>query len=88
MTEVTTDFAISYLVDDCDDCPENKDGECMTQSHCFEVKQMAIKALRMMGVLEKIRAEIKEQYGGCGLINDGLDMALSIIDKYMAESEE
>lgn len=39
-------------------------------------------------VLEKIRAEIKEQYGGCGLINDGLDMALSIIDKYKAESEE
>ena len=46
MTEVTTDFAISYLLDDCYDCPENKDGECMTQSHCFEVKQMAIKALR------------------------------------------
>lgn len=39
-------------------------------------------------VLDKIRAEIKEQYGGCGLINDGLDMALSIIDKYMAESED
>ena len=38
--------------------------------------------------LDKIRAEIKEQYGGCGLINDGLDMALSIIEKYMAESEE
>ena len=46
MTEVTTDFAISYLLDDCEDCPENKDGECMTQSQCFEVKQMAIKALR------------------------------------------
>ena len=45
MSEVTTDFAISYLLDDCDDCPENKDGECMTQSHCFKVKQMAIKAL-------------------------------------------
>ena len=45
MTEVTTDFAISYLLDECYDCPENKDGECMTQSHCFEVKQMAIKAL-------------------------------------------
>lgn len=47
MTEVTTDFAISYLLDDCDDCPENKDGECMTQSHCFEVKYRAIRALRV-----------------------------------------
>lgn len=43
---MTTQFAIDYLLDDCQDCPENKDGECMTQSHCFEVKQMAIKALR------------------------------------------
>lgn len=46
MAEVTADFAIKYLLDDCDDCPENKDGECMTQSHCFEVKYLAIKALR------------------------------------------
>lgn len=52
MKEVTTDFAIAYLLDDCDDCPENKDGECVTQSHCFEVKQKAIKALQMMGKVE------------------------------------
>lgn len=52
MKEVTADFAIAYLLDDCDDCPENKDGECVTQSHCFEVKQKAIKALRMMGEAE------------------------------------
>ena len=45
MQEITAEFAIEYLLDDCEDCPENKDGECMTQSHCFEVKQMAIKAL-------------------------------------------
>lgn len=57
MTEVTTDFAISYLLDDCDDCPENKNGECMTQSHCFEIKQMAIKALRMMGKTESEEEE-------------------------------
>lgn len=43
---MTTQFAIDYLLDDCQDCPENKDGECMTQSHCFEVKQLAIKALK------------------------------------------
>lgn len=48
MAEVTADFAIKYLLDDCDDCPENKDGECMTQSHCFEVKYLAIKALRQV----------------------------------------
>lgn len=52
MKEVTIDFAIAYLLDYCDDCPENKDGECVTQSHCFEVKQMAIKALQMMGKAE------------------------------------
>lgn len=52
MKELSTDFAISYLLDDCDDCPENNDGECMTQSHCFEVKQMAIKALRLMNKAE------------------------------------
>lgn len=44
--EVTPQFAIDYLLDDCEDCPEYKDGECVTESHCFEVKQMCIKALR------------------------------------------
>ena len=44
--KVTPQFAIDYLLDDCEDCPENKDGECVTESHCFEVKQMCIKALR------------------------------------------
>ena len=43
---MTTQFAIDYLLDDCQDCPENKYGECMTKSHCFEVKQMAIEALK------------------------------------------
>ena len=50
---MTTQFAIDYLLDDCQDCPENKDGECMTQSHCFEVKQLAIKALRYMAESEE-----------------------------------
>lgn len=45
---IDKEFAISYLLDDCDDCPENKDGECITESHCFEVKQVAIKAIRQM----------------------------------------
>ena len=53
MKEITSELAIAYLLDDCDDCPENKNGECLTQSHCFEVKQMAIKALRMMDKAER-----------------------------------
>lgn len=57
MSKVTTDFAIEYLLDDCDDCPENKDGECMTQSHCFEVKRLAIKALRQMAESEERNEE-------------------------------
>ena len=44
--EVTPQFAIDYLLDDCEDCPEYKDGVCVTEFHCFEVKQMCIKALR------------------------------------------
>ena len=48
----TTQFAIDYLLDECQDCSENKDGECMTRTHCFEVKHMAIKALQLMNKVE------------------------------------
>ena len=51
--EVTPQFAIDYLLDDCEDCPEHKDGECVTESHCFEVKRMCIKALRCELILCK-----------------------------------
>lgn len=37
-------------------------------------------------VLDKIRAEIEQHR--YGLVNDGLDIALNIIDKYKAETEE
>ena len=64
--EVTPQFAIDYLLDDCEDCPECKDGECVTESHCFEVKQMCIKALRgelkgeeRMTDIEKAKEHIK-----------------------------
>ena len=83
---MTTQFAIDYLLDDCQDCPENKDGECMTQSHCFEVKQLAIKALKQYGVLQEIRAEIDSHCGDNRDRNDGLYIAMKIIDKYR-ESE-
>jgi len=42
---MTVDFVKEYLLDDCADCPENENGECMTKSHCFEVKRMAIQVL-------------------------------------------
>lgn len=33
-------------------------------------------------VLDEISNKIHEQYGGCGLINDGLDISLKIINQY------
>lgn len=68
---MTVDFAKEYLLDDCDDCPENENGECMTQSHCFEVKRMAIQALertRWIPVSERLPKEydlvlVTEKYG-------------------------
>lgn len=50
------EFCIDYiLVDDCLDCPEReKDGECQTKSHCFEVKQKIIADLRKLEQIEQI----------------------------------
>ena len=44
--EMTKEFAIEYIQEECEDCPQYNAGECLSNSHCFEVKQMAIKALR------------------------------------------
>lgn len=90
MSKVTTDFAIEYLLDDCDDCPEKADGnECISQSHCFEVKRMAIQALKRMDALDKIRAEIEQEitYKPMEMwdYRMGLTKALDIIDKYRKE---
>ena len=58
----------------------------------LEAFDMAIKALEQEPILDKIRAEIDEQYDrvhpydiSCA---EGLEMALEIIDKYKSESEE
>ena len=32
--------------------------------------------------LEDVRAEIESHIGGCGYLNDGLDLAIQIIDKH------
>ena len=56
-----------------------------------ETIDMAIKTLESKDVLDKIRAEIDEQYDRVHPYNiscaEGLEMALGIIDKYKAESE-
>ena len=85
---MTTQFAIDYLLDDCQDCPENKDGECMTQSHCFEVKQMAIKALRDIKEIEEVincdaDAKIK-----CKMIFNILTAKPHYFEEKLQESEE
>lgn len=59
----------------------------MKENGYLEISLNKVVGQEVNRVLEQIRAEIKEQYGGCGLINDGLDMALSIIDKHLSESE-
>ena len=43
------------------------------------------KALDNENVLEQIRAEIEQSR--YGLVNDGLDLALEIIDKHMGDKE-
>lgn len=44
--------------------------------------EMAIQALSQEP-LENIREEIASHIGGCGFLNDGLDVALEIIDKHI-----
>ena len=50
-----------------------------------ECRDYILKALEQEPVIDKIRAEIEQ--ARYGLINDGLDVALQIIDKYKAEQE-
>ena len=58
---------------------------------CREAEEMAIKSLEQEPILDKVRAEIDEQYDRVHPYNiscaEGLEMALEIIDKYKAESE-
>lgn len=63
-----------------------------TREEYEEFLDMAIKALEAEDALDKIRAEIDEQYDRVHPYNiscaEGLEMALEIIKKYKAESEE
>ena len=74
---MTREEAITIL-----DC-ERPYGSCgcgATDEEIEEALDMAIKALEQEPILDKIRAEIMSK--------DGLEDALEIIDKYMAESKE
>lgn len=77
----------SYIGEtNCTDCKYYGTETCKSR----ESHRMAIKALEQE-ILDKIRAEIDEQYDrvhpydiSCA---EGLEMALGIIDKYRTESE-
>ena len=90
MSEITSEFAIAYLLDACADCPENEGGECLTQSHCFEVKQKAIKALRQTNKIKALGDELriyqKAITNEVALI--GFNMAVAICNKLLAEGSE
>lgn len=45
---MTKEFAIQYIQEECEDCPEYKNGECISNSHCFEVKRMAIQVIKAL----------------------------------------
>lgn len=79
-----------------EEATESEDAVCYVTADDTEALKAAIKALEQEPVLDKIRAEIEQkarpnEIGGRGngkSIRYGLCMALEIIDKYRAESEE
>ena len=59
----------------------------MTNQEQYElICEKAEKHDRLVGVIDKIKAEIKEESRFCPL-TEGLERALEIIDKYTAEKE-
>lgn len=65
---------------------------CAADAEANEVIEKAIKALKQGNVLDKIRAEIEQLHHHPKLDfiknDEVVDMAIEIIDKYRAESEE
>ena len=47
---MTKEFAIEYIQEGCLSCPEydTANKECISNSHCFEVKRYAIKAIKAL----------------------------------------
>ena len=77
-------------IDSLDFYLQNHTDDYSEESHT--AMMMAIKSLEQEPILDKIRAEIDEQYDKVHPYNlscaEGLEMALGIIDKYNAESEK
>ena len=44
-----------------------------------------IAKLHKRDALNEVRAEIESHIGGCGYLNDGLDLAIQIIDKHLGK---
>ena len=62
--DITNEFAIEYIQEGCEGCPEYdfEAKECLSNSHCFEVKKKAIKALQDCSKCEKMMPLIKQTY--------------------------
>ena len=60
----------------------------MFKNELKEALDMAIEALKRESVLDKIRAEIDSHCGDNRDRNDGLYIAMKIIEKYKAEGSE
>jgi len=67
-------------------CNTHTDAQLKKNREVIDAYDSAIKALEQESVLDKIRAEIKEELRFCPL-TEGLERALEIIDKYKAEKE-
>lgn len=84
---MTKEFAIKYIQEECEDCPEYKNGECISNSHCFEVKRMSIQAIRQMFAIEDVKAEINhvKHYIDKSFLPD---VVIEIIDKHIGKESE
>ena len=65
-----------------------KDEEGFLSDNTVEAHKMAIKALEQEPILDKIRAEIDSHCSDNRDRNDGLYIAMKIIDKYREERGE
>lgn len=61
---MTSQFAIEYIQEGCEDCPEfdAESRQCLSNSHCFEVKYKAITALKLMPKYRKELKRFKQKY--------------------------
>ena len=91
MREVVLPFVKKRLLETNYEGLGKSDAEEFTRDF-NEILELAIKALEQEPILDKIRAEIENEWplkkSPCGSYSCGLRRAIEIIDKYKAESEE